>query len=120
MASPKTLAGRCILIVEDDFFIADDFAAIFEGAGATVVGPAASLSDAMDLIERTERLDGALLDMNLQGEMAYTLADALRVRGVPVVFATGYDRGAIPERYADIPICEKPVDPQQVAQAISG
>ena len=120
MASTKTLAGRRILIVEDDFFIADDFAATFEGAGAQVVGPAATLSEAFDLIERTERLDGALLDINLQGELAYTLADALRARGVPIVFATGYDRGAIPERYADIPLCEKPVDPQQVARAMFG
>lgn len=52
--------------------------------------------------------------------MAYTLADALRGRGVPVVFATGYDRGAIPERYADVPLCEKPIQPEQVARAIFG
>jgi len=120
MASTRSLSGRRILIVEDDFFIADDFAAIFEAAGATVVGPVAALPEALKLIERTERLDGAILDINLQGEMAYALADALRARGVPLVFATGYDRGAIPERYADIPLCEKPVDPQQVARAMFG
>ena len=85
-----------------------------------MVGPAATLQEAMDLMNRTERLDGAVLDINLLGEMAYTLADALRARGVPVVFATGYDRGAIPKRYADIPLCEKPVDPQQVARAMFG
>jgi CheY-like chemotaxis protein len=118
MASTKTLSGRRILIVEDDFFIADDFAAIFEAAGAKVVGPAATLAAAVDLIERTERLDGALLDINLQGEMAYVLADRLREQGVPIVFATGYDRDAIPERYANIPLCEKPIDPQQVARAM--
>lgn len=120
MATTTSLAGRHILIVEDDFFVADDFAATFEGAGAKVVGPAASLSQALELIERTERLDGALLDINLQGEMVYALADRLRERGVPVVFATGYDRSAIPDLYADIPLCEKPVDPQQVARAMFG
>ncbi len=120
MASTRTLAGRRILIVEDDFFIADDFAATCEAAGATVVGPAATLAEALDLTQRTERLDGALLDINLQGEMAYALADALRARSVPIVFATGFDRGAIPDRYADIPLCEKPVDPQQVARAMFG
>ncbi len=120
MASHGTLAGRRILIVEDDFFVADDFTAHLEAAGAQVVGPVASLQEAQDLIERTERLDGALLDINLQGEMAYTLADALRARGVRVVFATGYDRGAIPERYTDIPLCEKPLDPQKIAQVILG
>lgn len=120
MTISKTLAGRHILLVEDDFFIADDFAATFEGAGATVVGPAATLPQALDLIARTERIDGAVLDINLQGEMAYALADALRARGVPVIFASGYDRGTIPERYADVPLCEKPVDPTQCAKAMFG
>jgi len=120
MASSSSLAGRTILIVEDDFFIAIDLAAIFEGAGATVVGPAATLAEARNLLERTERLDGALLDIILQGEMAYPLADALVARGVTTVFATGYDAGASPERYAHIPLCEKPIDLQQVAKAIFG
>jgi CheY-like chemotaxis protein len=78
MNSPRPLVGCKILIVEDDYFIADDFAAILEAAGAWIVGPAGTLSDAMGLMERTERLDGAILDINLHGEMAYTLADALR------------------------------------------
>lgn len=118
MASAGTLAGWKILIVEDDFLIADDFASLFEGAGATVVGPVATLSDAMDLMERTERLDGAVLDINLRGEMVYRLADALRARSVPMVFATGYDRGTIPECYADIPLCGKPIQLEQIARAI--
>jgi len=120
MASSSSLAGRTILIVEDDFFIAVDLAAIFKGAGATVIGPAATVADARNLLQRTEQLDGAVLDIHLQGEMAYTFADALRARGVPTVFATGYDRGTIPERYADIPLCEKPIDLHQVAKAIFG
>ena len=109
------LAGRHILLVEDDFFIAEDFRSAFTSAGATVVGPVGTLPQALDLIARTERLDGAVLDINLQGEMAYALVDTLRERGVPVIFASGYDRGTIPERYADVPLCEKPVDPMQCA-----
>lgn len=120
MASLGPIAGRHILLVEDDFFVADDFAAEFEAAGATVVGPAATLTKALDLIERTGHLDGAVLDIDLQGEAAYAVVDALRARAVPIVFVTGYDRSAIPERYDDVPLCEKPVDLEQVSRAMFG
>jgi CheY-like chemotaxis protein len=110
------LAGRHILLVEDDYFIAYDLATTFEAAGAKVVGPAASLSDALGLLARTDRLDGAVLDINLQGEMVYPLVDALKVRAVPIVFATGYDSGAIPTRYADITRCEKPLDYEKLVK----
>lgn len=120
MINTPAFAGRRILIVEDDFFIADDLAAMMEGAGVTVIGPVATLPEAMKLIERTEQLDGAILDINLRGEMAYELADALQARGVPVVFATGYDPAAIPARYAGVPLCQKPILPEQIARALFG
>jgi CheY-like chemotaxis protein len=85
-----------------------------------VVGPVASLSDALDLIARTDRLDGAILDINLQGEMVYPLVDALKARDVPVVFSSGYGRHDIPARYADVPLCEKPVDTEKVARSMFG
>jgi hypothetical protein len=85
-----------------------------------VVGPVASVNGALDLIAETERLDGAVLDVNLQGEMAYPIADALVARGVPFVFATGYDEASIPPRYAHIRRCEKPVDPAKIAKALFG
>lgn len=120
MAHVRDLAGRRILLAEDDFFIADDFAAAFKAMGAEVVGPVASLAEALELVQAAERLDGAVLDINLQGHKAYPLVDALRARAVPVVFATGYDCGVIPARYADVPVCEKPIQPSQVAAALFG
>ena len=115
-----TVSGRHILLVEDDFFIAEDLAAALKAAGAHVVGPAASIARAQDLIARTEHLDGAIIDIHLNGELSYPLADVLVARGVSVVFATGYDRGSIPENYAHIALCEKPVDPAQCARAMFG
>ena len=108
---PICLEGKHVLLVEDDFFVANDFAAELEAAGARVVGPVGSVPEALELIARTERLDAAVLDINLRGVMAYEVVDVLRARGVPVAFATGYDPDVVPERYADIPVCEKPVDP---------
>jgi CheY-like chemotaxis protein len=120
MIRSKALAGRHILVVEDDYFIAYDLAVTFEAAGVKVVGPVASLSDALDLIARTDRLDGAILDINLRGEMVYPLADALKAQDIPVVFATGYARHNMPARYADVPLCEKPVEPEKVAKLMFG
>jgi CheY-like chemotaxis protein len=74
----ELLAGRRILLVEDDFIIADDFTAAFEAAGAEVVGPAATLQKALELLEHTERLDGAVLDINLQGDLVFEVVDALQ------------------------------------------
>jgi CheY-like chemotaxis protein len=112
------LAGRRVLLVEDEYFIADDTARIFEAGGAEVIGPVASMDEALALVADTPRLDGAVLDINLQGEMAYLVADALAQRGVPYVFATGYDETSVPERYAAVIRCEKPVDPQKIAKAL--
>lgn len=114
------MAGRRILLVEDEYFIADDLSRTFEANGAEVVGPAASVGRALDLIAATERLDGAVLDVDLQGEIAYAVADALVARDVPFVFATGYDEASIPADYTHVARCEKPVDPEKIAQALFG
>lgn len=82
------LAKRRILLVEDEYLIAVDLVRSFEATGAEVVGPVASVDDALDLLDDTEHLDGAVLDINLQGEMAYAVADALTARGVPFLFAS--------------------------------
>src|SRR3954453_11157705 len=108
MAEVPGLTGHRILLVEDEYFIADDMAQSFREHGIEVVGPAASVADALDLIRDTERLDGAVLDINLRGEMVFPVADALETRNVPFLFATGYDAAIVPARYRHIPRCEKP------------
>lgn len=112
-----SLRGRCVLIVEDDYFIANDLAKGFEAAGIRIVGPVPSLAEALVLVEQ-ERIDGAVLDINLDEEKVYEVADALIARGVPAVFVTGYERQSIPARYQDIPLCLKPVDSERVIEAL--
>jgi DNA-binding LytR/AlgR family response regulator len=114
------LKGRRLLIVEDEYMIASDLTEFFEHAGAEVIGPVGSVKDALALIAREgERLDGALLDVNLRNDKVYPVADALFAAGVPFVFATGYDAHAVPEAYADVPRCDKPVDRRQLARLLS-
>ncbi|MET0743031.1 MAG: response regulator [Microvirga sp.] len=113
-----SLAGRRILLVEDEYFIADDMVGYFESRGADVVGPVASVRGALDLLASTQNLDAAVLDVNLLGELAYPVADALLERGVPFIFATGYDGAVIPSRYAAVHRCEKPVAPSHLAKVL--
>lgn len=119
MDADLTLAGRHVLVVEDDYFIMDDLRHGLEQRGATVLGPASSLEEALDIATATPRIDVAVLDINLHGEMVFSVADALRARGVPIVFATGYDRGVLPSDHARAIHCEKPIEPEAIARAVA-
>jgi CheY-like chemotaxis protein len=118
LARWRHLTGRRVLVVEDEFLIADDIAAAFARVGIETVGPVKTVERALSLIEGAGHLDGAVLDINLQGEMVYPVIDALERRGVPYVFATGYERQDIPARYQGVPRCEKPLDAGQVVNAL--
>lgn len=108
---------RRILLVEDEYMIAEDMACDLRALGAEVVGPIATVAEALEAVESEAHLDGAVLDMNLRGEMVFPVADALRERKVPILFTTGYESGTIPTRYADIERCEKPVTPARLRKA---
>jgi CheY-like chemotaxis protein len=104
-----TFEGRRILIVEDDYIIAQVLVDLFETAGAQVIGPAGRIDEAIALIEGDrQQIDAAVLDINLHGKKSYPVADALAARSVKFVFATGYDSGVIEDKYRGYPRCEKP------------
>ena len=117
--SAETLLGLKVLVVEDDFFIADETRRTLTAKGAQVIGPVASVDGALALIAASPTLDAAVLDVNLRDVMVFPVADALVARGVPFVFATGYDSGVIPSHHADIVRCEKPVQPSTLVRALS-
>lgn len=104
------LAGHAILIVEDEYLIASDLRRELVRAGAAIVGPVPSLAKAVGAIAAAGSISGAILDVSLQGEMVFPVADLLRTQGVPFVLATGYDRSMIPARFDDVVWCEKPVE----------
>ena len=101
------LAGKRILVVEDEYFIAADLKRALGQRGAAVVGPVADLAAGLEMA-RTEPLDAAILDVNLEGAFSYPLADRLAAAGVPHLFLTGYDPWALPEAYRDRPRVAKP------------
>lgn len=104
--------GGCnILVVEDEYLIADDISAVLRENGANVIGPASSLPEGMRLASGTETIDAAILNINLAGMLVFPLADELQRRGVRIMFLTGYGHSQIPREYAAIPCCRKPTGP---------
>jgi len=110
MTKGSPLIKRRILVVEDEFLLADEFHRELEAAGAVVVGPAPTVERALALVENEAPIDAALLDVNLNGDMIFPVADALVVRSVPFVFTSGYDDDVLAERYSLMPRCQKPTD----------
>jgi DNA-binding response OmpR family regulator len=117
--SEQSLLGIVILVVEDEYYAADDLRRELTRLGAQVIGPASNLEMALELIEGSVVIHAAILDINLGGEMVFPAADRLKDKGVPFLFATGYDQSVIPSRFSHIPRCEKPVAPEKLASALT-
>ncbi|WP_134681775.1 response regulator [Paracoccus ravus] len=106
----RTLNQCRILVVEDEYLLAAELCHELAEASAVILGPVGSLAGAIDLIHAEERIDGAVLDINLRGEMVFPAADLLTQRDVPMLFTTGYDPSIIPPRFAHVVCCGKPAD----------
>lgn len=108
---PAEPLDRCrVLVVEDESLIAMDLEGMLRRAGCEVVGPVSRVEAARRRVEEDDApsLDMALLDINLDGEMVFALADALAERRIPFVFLTGYGPEVLPERFKGRPITFKP------------
>ena len=105
--SGKLLAGRRILVVEDEMLVLMMAEDMLADLGCEAVTSAATVNQALALIE-TEVFDAALLDMNLGGDKSFPVADALAARKVPFIFATGYTGQDMRESYRDRPMHKKP------------
>jgi CheY-like chemotaxis protein len=114
------MSGMTVLVVEDDFIVAYDMQMMLEEQGARVLGPATNLAEAQQLLAK-ERPTVAVLDVNLNGEYVFPLADALRAQDVPFLFATAYaDQDQLfPQAARSVPRLPKPVLPNVlIAQLI--
>lgn len=107
-----------VLIVEDEHLVAMALAEDFEAAGAIVIGPAASIETALILLRDAARIDAAILDIQLQHELVYPLADVLMRHGVPFIFTSGHAAEVVPSEYAAILQCEKPALTRDVVRTL--
>lgn len=103
------MSAVSVLVVEDEFLLACMLEDDLHSIGCTVIGPFPDVPSAMNAI-RTSSFQAAILDINLNGEMSYPLADELCARGIPFLFLTGYTAFNIPERYKAFPRLAKPYD----------
>jgi DNA-binding response OmpR family regulator len=113
--SNEGLAGLRILVVEDEMLIAMLLEEMLEMLGCEVVGPAATLDEAVAAVP-ANRFDGALLDANLHGRDSSPVAEALREHGIPFILVTGYGRSDLePTALRAAPRVRKPFGFQQLA-----
>ncbi|MBB5866448.1 response regulator [Xanthomonas sp. 3058] len=113
------LRGRRILVVEDDYLLAESLSDLLTEAGVRVIGPVGNVPEALSLVASGYALDGALLDVNVRGQLVFPVADALIARGVPFSFCSGYDRCALPPRFAHLSYCMKPSNPRTITALLS-
>ncbi|HUQ09924.1 MAG TPA: response regulator [Steroidobacteraceae bacterium] len=121
MESPSSpdghLAGLTVLVVDDDYFVANECASVLRENGAKVLGPVPDMMHARAALAETAA-DCVLLDINLKGQMVFELAQELLAQGVPTVFTTGYDSSILPQTLSDTPCLQKPVERRALVSVV--
>jgi CheY-like chemotaxis protein len=113
-----TLTGKRVLVVEDEMLVAMTLEDTLIDLGLEVVGVAMHLKEALDLASR-ERLDVAVLDINLNGERSFPVAEMLQTRGIPFIFASGYGHGDRGAAFPGTPTLAKPYHSDELEWTLS-
>lgn len=114
----RPLSGYRIIILEDDYYQAEDMRQTLERAGAKVIAVSASVPDLPALLA-DGRIDAALIDINLGHTMSLDFARELGAQGIPFAFLTGYDAGMLPDDLAGRPCLSKPADTARVIATLA-
>ena len=112
-------SDRRVLLVEDEMMVAGMLQRMLGDLGYAVVGPATDVDEAMAMIGGGG-IDAAVLDINLDGEMSYPVADELTSRGIPFVFSTGYGGEDLPDGYEGVPLLKKPFRRSGLGDVLAG
>lgn len=117
-ARASGLSGKQVLVVEDETLIGLQIEESLKAAGCAVIGPAASVSDAVDLIVASKPT-AAILDVNLGFERSFPVADVLLAKGIPFAFSTGYTTiSELPERFQNVEVLPKPLARTSLLEAL--
>lgn len=117
IAEPK-IAGRSIFIVEDESLVAILIEDLLEDLGCKVAGVASRLEEAVEKLSALS-FDAAIIDINLNGNQTYPLAELLREKGRPFVFSTGYGTATLPKGMNGVPLISKPFDLHDLEKALT-
>ena len=107
-----------MLVVEDEFIVALDIERMLQEIGCEVVGPVSNISDALSRVENTG-IDLAVLDVNVGGSKIFPVAEALRSRGIPFVFSTGYSSSSSGIEDWNVPVIRKPFSEDDLFQHLA-
>jgi CheY-like chemotaxis protein len=119
MTNEKTAASSLqILVVEDESMVAMMIEDMLEDLGHKVIATSGRMPDASKLVSDSIA-DLTILDVNLNGEETYPLADSLAARQIPFIFATGYGASGIKSEWSGVPVLQKPFQSRELAQAIN-
>jgi len=106
-----------ILLVEDEVMIRMMVADMLEELGYRIAGEAGDIDEGVRLVQVTD-FDIAILDVNVNGKVISPVAEAIQLRGLPFVFATGYGAQGLPEKFRDRPTLQKPFQIETLARTI--
>jgi DNA-binding NtrC family response regulator len=112
-----TNSSKSVLVVEDEYFIAEVLCEAFAMNDWTVIGPYSDLERATTALEQGVSADVAILDVNLKGEVVFPLVDLLSQTDTAIVLTTGYGRAEVPKKYAHLPQMMKPVSVRDLIEA---
>lgn len=119
MMASGSLADRRILVVEDEYILARQLVRTLTQEGAVVLGPVPDVARALAMVaDGPGEIDVAILDVNLVGEKVYPVAEALLDRGVPFLFASGYDADESGLRFTGIRHLVKPLMMKSLVAAL--
>ncbi len=107
-----------VLIVEDEWLIADDYSSILHEAGHRVVGPCPTVKAALLVIDK-EQVDAALLDLELRGETSIPVAERLLELQIPFTFLSGHSVKELPRHVHDQRLLSKPANPARLLAAVA-
>lgn len=113
------IPGIKVFFVEDETLVAFNLEDILHDLGCVVVGSAMRVDKALGQIAGNPAIDVAILDVNIAGELVFPVAERLAELGVPIVFATGYNRDGLPERWHDRTILQKPYTQADIERALA-
>ena len=114
----QALTGRRVLVVEDESLVAMLLETILEDMGCSPVGPVATVDEGLAMVAAETSLDAALLDVNVAGREVFPIAEALKARGVPFVFSTGYGEGGLPDAWRGQATVQKPFTESAIRDAL--
>ena len=107
-----------LLLVEDELVVGLFMQDLLKTIGYRPTEPIGRLSEAISAATQ-ERFEGAILDMNLNGEIVYPLAELLTQQRVPFLFVTGYGQHSLDPRFNRVPVLQKPVVQDELAGALN-